>query len=154
MSISNLQFEISDRVKALLPEEKLAKLAAQYAQLDANQDGKIEMDEFLNFVLTRERERFAKKFQAADSNNDGSVEFEEFVAAVEPNFHILKRFHELDRDQNGLLSIEEALNVADRLVLPLNSTQIETIFRDVDRDRDGHLTYYEFLGAVAHIGFQ
>lgn len=154
MNISELKFEVSENVKALVPEQKLTSLVETFTQLDANHDGKIELNEYLNFVLAKEKVRLTKKFEAADADNDGCVEFEEFVAVVEPNFQLLKRFRELDLDQNGLLSIEEALNIADRLVLPLNATQVETIIREVDRDGDGQITYYEYLGAIAHIGFQ
>ncbi len=148
------KFEISEGIRRSFPEEKLASLIQTFAQLDSNQDGKIELDEYLNFALTKEENRLTKKFQAADTNKDGGVEFEEFVAVVEPYFQILKKFHELDLDQNGLLSLEEALNIADRLVLPVSTTQLQAIMQEVDRDGDGQITYYEYLGAIAHLGFQ
>ncbi|MCU0526052.1 MAG: EF-hand domain-containing protein [Elainella sp. Prado103] len=154
MDLDQLQFEISEDVKALIPAEKLASLSATFSQLDSNGDGRIELDEYLNFALGQEKARLTQKFTAADANQDGAVEFEEFVAVTEPSFLILKRFQELDLDRNGLLSLEEALNIADRLVLPLNPTQVEAIIREVDRDGDGQITYYEYLGAIAHVGFQ
>ncbi len=154
MSLNELKFEISEKVKALFPQEKLASLLQTFSLLDSNQDGKIELEEYLNFALEKEKERLTKKFKGADTDKDGKVDFEEFVAVVEPYFQILKKFHELDLDQNGLLSLEEALNIADRLVLPLSKGQVEAIIHAVDRDSDGQITYYEYLGAIAHIGFQ
>lgn len=154
MNTSQSTFAVSENVKKLFPEEKLASLVQTFTQLDTNQDGKIELDEYLDFALTKEETRLTKKFTAADTNKDGGVEFEEFVAVVEPYFQILKKFHELDLDQNGLLSLEEALNIADRLVLPLSTTQLQAIMQEVDRDGDGQITYYEYLGAIAHLGFQ
>lgn len=154
MNTSQSTFAISENIKKLFPEEKLASLSQTFTQLDSNQDGKIELDEYLDFALTKEKNRLTKKFQAADTNKDGGVEFEEFVAVVEPYFQILKKFHELDLDQNGLLSLEEALNIADRLVLPVSTTQLQAIMQEVDRDGDGQITYYEYLGAIAHLGFQ
>jgi calmodulin len=53
-----------------------------------------------------------------------------------------------------LLSLEEALNIADQLVLPLSATQIQAMMHEVDRDGDEQITYYEYLGAIAHLGFQ
>lgn len=154
MNISELKFDIPENVEALIPEGRLTSLIEAFTKLDSNQDGKIELEEYLNFALAKERARFINKFVAADADKDGYVGFEEFLETIEPTYHILKRFQELDLDQNGLLSLEEAINIADQLVLPLNTSQIQTIIREVDHDGDGQITYYEYLGAIAHIGFQ
>jgi Ca2+-binding EF-hand superfamily protein len=154
MNDDNLKFEISEDVKALISEEKLTSIVKTFTQLDTNQDGKIEIDEYLNFAQAEEKNRLTKKFEALDTDNDGCVDFEEFVVAIEANFNILKKFRELDIDQNGLLSLEEAINIADYLFLHLNTEQIKIIMKQVDRDGDGQITYYEYLGAIAHIGFQ
>ena len=154
MNFDELKFEVSEEVKALIPEEKLTSIVETFTQLDSNQDGKIEIDEYFNFALAKEKIRLTKKFEAVDTDKDGCVDFEEFAIATEPTFNILKKFRELDLDQNGLLSLEEAINIADRLVLPLKTEQIKTILKQVDRDGDGQITYYEYLGAIAHIGFQ
>lgn len=148
------EIEVSNWVEALLPAEKLAELLTSFGQIDVNADGKIDIDEFIQFSLTKEKIRLTKTFEALDADKDGVIDFEEFVAAAEPTFQLLKRFRELDLNRNGLLSIEEALNIANQLTLPLNSEQIETIMSEVDRDGDGQITYYEYLGAIAHIGFQ
>jgi calmodulin len=154
MTIGKLKFEVSEDLKALFPEEKLSSLIESFARLDSNQDGKIELEEYLNFALAKEKARLVDKFIAADTDKDGCVGFEEFVGTIEPNYHILKRFRELDLDHNGLLSLEEAINIADQLVLPLSTTQVQAIIRRADQDGDGQITYYEYLGAIAHIGFQ
>ena len=101
--MSALKFEISENVKAPIPEEKLTLLNEAFAQIDSNQDGKIELDEYLDFALAKEKTRLTKRFEAADSDKDECVEFEEFVATTEPTFQILKQFRELDLDRNGLL---------------------------------------------------
>jgi len=149
---SNLQ--ISEDIKALLPEEKLSSIITAFNELDSNQNGKIELEEYLDYFLKNEKNRLIKRFQNQDTDHDGCINFEEFVATVEPNFCILKKFRELDLDHNGLLSLEEAVNIANQLVLPVDTAQIEVIIRKVDRDGDGQITYYEYLGAIAHIGFQ
>jgi calmodulin len=154
MSVYDLLFEVPAAVKALLPQEKLISLMQIFTQLDADRDGKIELDEYLNFALAKEKLRLTKQFEAADTDKDGGVEFEEFVTATEPNFGLLKKFRELDLDQNGLLSLEEAINIADQLVLPLKPEHVRTIMQEANHDGDGQITYYEYLGAIAHIGFQ
>ena len=154
MQVDALNFELSADIKALIPEEKLPSLVQSFAQLDANQDGKIGVEEFLEYSLGHKKTHYLKRFAALDCDQDGFIEFEEFVAATEPTYLILKKFRELDLDRNGLLSTEEALHIADQLVLPLSSQQVRTIIHEVDRDGDGQITYYEYLGAIAHIGFQ
>jgi Ca2+-binding EF-hand superfamily protein len=154
MNDDKLKFEVSEEIKALIPEEKLTSIIQMYAQLDSNQDGKIQIDEYLNFALAKEKIRLTKKFESVNTDKDGCVDFEEFVVATEPNFSILKKFRELDLDRNGLLSLEEAINIANYLFIPLNTEQIKIIMKEVDRDGDGQITYYEYLGAIAHIGFQ
>jgi Ca2+-binding EF-hand superfamily protein len=154
MNDDKLKFEVSEEIKALIPEEKLTSIIEAFTQLDSNQDGKIEIDEYLNFALAKEKIHLTKKFEAVDTDKDGCVDFEEFAAATEPTLNIIKKFRELDLDQNGLLSLEEVIEIADHLALPLNTEQIKTILKQVDRDGDGQVTYYEYLGAIAHIGFQ
>jgi Ca2+-binding EF-hand superfamily protein len=149
-----LKFKISEDLKAIIKQEKLTSIVQTFTKLDTNQDGKIEINEYLDYALEKEKIRLIIKFEYADTDKDGYVEFEEFAAATEPNFNILKKFRELDLDHNGLLSLEEAINIADCLVLPLNSLQIKAIIEQVDRDGDGQISYYEYLGAIAHIGFQ
>lgn len=149
-----MKIDVSDAVKALIPEEKLMAMMNAFSKIDLDQDGKIELDEYLNFVLAKEKARVIRVFAAADTDKDSCIDFEEFVATIEPNYWILKRFRELDLDQNGLLSLEEALEIAEQLELPLNTNQTQLIMSSVDRDGDGQITYYEYLGAIAHIGFQ
>jgi len=147
-------FQVSEDIKTLLSEEKLSSIIKTFNELDSDQNGKIELEEYLEYFLKSEKNRLTKRFQNQDTDHDGCLDFEEFVAAVEPNFCILRKFRELDLDQNGLLSLEEAMNIANQLVLPVDAAQIEAIISSVDRDGDGQITYYEYLGAISHIGFQ
>ena len=75
MNISELKFEVSENVKALVPEQKLTSLVETFTQLDANHDGKIELNEYLNFVLAKEKVRLTKKFEAAEfrRRSDGAI---------------------------------------------------------------------------------
>jgi calmodulin len=154
MNVDELKIEIPEGIKELISEQKLASAIHAFTQLDANQDGKIEIDEYLNFALSEEKMRLTKTFEALDADKDGCIDFEEFMVATEPTLQILRKFRELDLDQNGLLSVEEAIDIADRLVFPVSTKQIQAIMSVVDRDGDGQITYYEYLGAIAHIGFQ
>jgi hypothetical protein len=154
MTADNLKFEVSDDIKSLIPEKKLISLIQAFTQLDSNQDGKIGIDEFLEFSLKKEKTQLTNTFKTLDNNQDGFIEFEEFVVATEPTFRILQRFRELDLDRNGLLSVDEAIEIATQLVLPISAPQVQTLISEVDRDGDGQITYFEYLGVITHIGFQ
>jgi Ca2+-binding EF-hand superfamily protein len=149
-----LNLKISEDVQALIPEPKLTAMIQSFSQLDSDQDGKIALAEFLDISLMQERSNLTKKFARLDRDQDGFIDFEEFVTATEPTYLILKRFRELDLNHDNLLSLDEAVAIADRLVLPLSSDQVKSIMVKVDRDGDGYLTYYEYLGAITHTGFQ
>lgn len=154
MTIGELKLELSEDIQALIPEPKLKAMVQSFVQLDSNQDGKIDLTEFLNFFLAKERSNLTKKFECLDCDKDGTIDFEEFVTATEPSYPILKRFRELDLNHDSLLSLDEAIAIADQLVLPLSNDQVKSIMVKADRDGDGCLTYYEYLGAITHIGFQ
>ncbi|MEB3174613.1 MAG: EF-hand domain-containing protein [Cyanobacteriota bacterium] len=154
MTVTPCGLTIPAEIEALIPPDRLEKLIAEFQKLDANGDGKVEIEEFLNHSLTKFKINLTQKFEHWDSNQDGMIDFAEYAAVSEPGFSILRRFRELDLDQNGLISAEEALNIAKQLVFPLSAEQIQTLIQTADQDGDGQVTYYEFLGAVAHLGFQ
>jgi calmodulin len=145
---------VSEDVRTLIPTAKLNSLAAEFAKLDVDRDGKIALREFGDFSLAQHQAALAKRFEAIDADRDGFIAFEEFAVASEPKFRILQEFRALDLDRNGLLSLEEAANIAEKLVLPLNTEQVRQIIEQADYDGDGQVTYYEYLGAIAEIGFQ
>lgn len=154
MTIEHSSVDVPEDVKAIVPEKKLRAILDAFVRIDADGDGKVAFEEYLEYVLTKERNALAKRFENADMDKDGCISLEEFVAIVEPNYPILKKFRELDLDKNGRLSLEEAISIAERLVLPLNAEQVKAILDEADLDGDGEIGYYEYLGAIAHIGFQ
>jgi Ca2+-binding EF-hand superfamily protein len=92
MNVRELQFEVSEDLKTLIPEQKLTSIIQAFTQLDANQDHKIELNEYLNFALAKEKSRLVQKFLALDTDNDGCIDVEEFAVASEPTIQILKKF--------------------------------------------------------------
>jgi Ca2+-binding EF-hand superfamily protein len=154
MTPESLNLEALNSLKTLIPEQRLATLTQTFAQIDSDQDGKVGVDEFLHFSLAAEEARLAQAFAAQDRDQDGFLSLEEYILATEPTVGILRRFQEMDLDHNGLISLAEALEIAEKLYLPLNAEQVQAIIRKVDGDGDGQVSYYEYLGAIAHIGFQ
>ncbi|MEO1131935.1 MAG: EF-hand domain-containing protein [Cyanobacteria bacterium J06639_1] len=151
MGTDPLHFEIPDEIAQLIPEDKLASVVELFSSIDANRDGKVSLDEYLSFALSEEKMRLRRAFEALDSDRDGNLDFSEFVAAAVPNLDILKLCREFDRDRNGLLSIAEAIHTTERLQLSVDAVQLKLLLTEVDRDGDGQITYFEYLGAIAHV---
>ena len=48
--------------------------------------------------------------------------------------------------------MKEVFEIIDRLVIPLNRSELTAEFKKVDRDQDGLVSYEELLGVVVHHG--
>ncbi|MEM7648065.1 MAG: EF-hand domain-containing protein [Cyanobacteria bacterium P01_A01_bin.70] len=137
-----------------LPEHRLEVAKADFASIDLNKDCKIELEEFLAFALAKEIKRLMSRFQSIDSDKDGVIEFEEFLAVSVPHYVLLKKFAEFDANDNGLLSTKEVFEIIDKLVIPLDRSELTAELKKIDRDQDGLVSYEELLGVVVHHGLQ
>jgi Ca2+-binding EF-hand superfamily protein len=154
MSFDNFKFKVPEEAKELLPQQKLEEIKQAFAQIDRNHDGKIELQEYMDYLLNREQEIFLKKFKYLDADRDGVIEFEEFLIAAEPHYLLLKKFKEFDSDGNGLLSFEEAMQIAEKLEFPVDRSQLQKLMKLIDRDQDGQITFDEYLGAIVRFGLR
>jgi Ca2+-binding EF-hand superfamily protein len=150
----NSEFKIPAEIEELIPPEKLKKIKQAFDQLDLNHDGRIDREEYLEHLLAKERERFIKRFDYLDKDHDGSIDFEEFVTASEPNYPLLKRFKDFDANLNGLLSVDEALQIAEEFNFPITRDWLEKQIHRVDHKGRKLISYNEYLGAVTRFGFQ
>ncbi|WP_416665801.1 EF-hand domain-containing protein [Egbenema bharatensis] len=150
----NFGFEVPEEARQLLSPQKLEEIKQAFAQIDRNHDGKIELEEYMSYLLNREQENFLRKFKYLDTDQDGVIEFEEFLIAAEPHYLMLKKFKQFDTDGNGLLSFEEARHIAEKLEFPIDSEQLQKLMELIDRDNDGQVTFDEYLEAIIRFGFQ
>jgi calmodulin len=153
-SAENSEFKIPAEILELIPPEKLDKIKQAFDQLDLNHDGKIEREEYIEHLLAKEREKLNKRFDYLDKDRDGTIDFEEFLVASEPNYPLLKRFKEFDSNSNGLLSVDEALQIAEEFSFPITREWLEQQTNRVDYKGRKLISYNEYLGAVTRFGFQ
>ncbi len=55
---------------------------AEFAEIDANKDGKVSKDEFVNYYIRRQKERYEQLFKSKDKDGDGALTVDEFAVFV------------------------------------------------------------------------
>ncbi len=119
-----------------LVEFKLPRHEAGFRRLDANRDGKLDLEEFAAKHATAESlARATRVFSAKDADNDGSLTLEEYGARAEATV-----FFEMDADADGSWNAEE-FHQAD---MPKASPEwaLRT-FAIMDRNGDGKMSLDE-----------
>jgi Ca2+-binding EF-hand superfamily protein len=119
-------------------KQRLERQKILFSQLDRNQDGQVNLEEFLahyHLECERGRRRFIEfDFRKYDRNEDGLITLQEFLAPVT----LPDTFRALDKNRDGRLSREEFL-------LP------SPLFRSMDRANDGLITWEEFWRVMSRI---
>jgi len=129
-----------------------------FASIDENGDGKISREE-MSLSDTFNTQEIDALFTLGDSNNDGEIDLEEFVGVLYPmvaqamlkftkDIHSVDdarfMFSQLDKDGDGLLSMEELRKCGTRF----NSKEIEALFAVGDINNDGEIDINEFLNVM------
>lgn len=154
MAESCAYFKIPDDSHELLSSRRVEKAAAEFYELDHDQDGKISLQDYLDHLLTLEKERLLSQFNYLDKDHDGFIEFEDFLHAKEPHYLVLRKIKEHDLDGDGLLTFKEALQSAEDLCFPFGPDELAEILTAIDRDGDGLVSYHEYFGVVLQHGLQ
>ena len=87
-------------------DPKQAYIDATFAAMDANKDGRVDKNEYMQFQNARfnkQAESINAAFKEIDKNGDGKISKKE--AAIAPE--IAKYFDGLDSDRDGFLSLKE-----------------------------------------------
>jgi calcium-dependent protein kinase len=68
-----------------------------------------------------------------------------------PEFDELRAsFQNFDKDNDGIITVEELGRAIKTLEIVLNSDDLESIVNQIDQDMDGRISFEEFLAAVIH----
>eukprot|EP00930_Biecheleria_cincta_P025342 TRINITY_DN1805_c0_g2_i2.p1 TRINITY_DN1805_c0_g2~~TRINITY_DN1805_c0_g2_i2.p1 ORF type:complete len:270 (-),score=63.49 TRINITY_DN1805_c0_g2_i2:89-844(-) len=137
-----------DDPPGMLTHEQLVKA---HSLVDANKDGKMSMQELLDFSH-KTRVLFTAKdvnivFEEQDSDKDGKLQFGEILGESDPETTAREKakFEAADLNKDGSLSKEEAAG----LFHPEQNQKVlkvvaEQSFGQQDKDKDGSLTISEF----------
>ena len=128
-----------------------------FNQIDVDDDGKINKDELFKGLKSRLNNKNLKKdvdlvFNNLDMNGNGYIEYEEFVrAAVNKNIFLKDEILEFafkffDKDNSGEITLNEIKEVFLNSVVKRSEEEnsFKKIILEVDKDRDGKISYKEF----------
>ncbi|XP_010453327.1 PREDICTED: calcium-dependent protein kinase 7 [Camelina sativa] len=142
-----------------LSVEEAAGIKEAFEMMDVNKRGKINLEE-LKVGLQKAGQQIADAdlqilMEATDVDGDGTLNYGEFVAVsvhlkkMANDEHLHKAFNFFDQNQSGYIEIEElreALN--DELDDTSSEEVIAAIMQDVDTDKDGRISYEEFVAMM------
>mmetsp|Transcript_126978 Transcript_126978/g.220115 ORF Transcript_126978/g.220115 Transcript_126978/m.220115 type:complete len:258 (+) Transcript_126978:1-774(+) len=74
--------------------------------------------------------------KAALRDADNAKDYEDYV---------IQSFQEWDLDANGFISDEELADVFTEMGLKMSQRQVQELLKDMDNDRDGHISYPEMV---------
>ncbi|XP_065067634.1 uncharacterized protein LOC135693173 isoform X1 [Rhopilema esculentum] len=126
-------------------EKATQKLRAAFAEVDKNEDHKIDWFEIqeccdkLNISLSGTD---YETFMDSDHSNDGRLDFSEFCIFVERRLENI--FKAIDIDQNGKLDAYEIQKCLEMMSKPLSIRKIKAIITGMDKDGDGVINFEEF----------
>jgi len=109
-------------------ETGMRRNAQDYEAADADQDNKLDFDEFCGMVRQREEGDFTEE-------------------------ELRSRFNELDADGSGKVDMHEYLRFSLREALHRSSARVMDLFRQWDEDGSGEIDKKEFRRAIQALGF-
>jgi Ca2+-binding EF-hand superfamily protein len=139
-----------------LTEEQIALLQEAFSSHDRDGDGRITLQELRQALEKLGEEPAEPELRAlmvkADADGNLTIELGEFLAfmsrrmrAAGAHDELREAFDAFDRNRDGLVSIDELLQVMGMLGEEMSREEAEASLRRGDSDGDGQLTYEEFI---------
>ncbi|KAL5566660.1 hypothetical protein UlMin_029824 [Ulmus minor] len=141
-----------------LSVEEVADIKEAFEMMDNGKKGKVNLDELRNGLQKLGQQipdpDLLILMEAADVDRDGALNYGEFVAVsvhlrkMANDEHLHKAFAFFDRNQSGYIEIEELRNALSDEVDTDSEEVIAAIMHDVDTDKDGRISYEEFVAMM------
>lgn len=139
-----------------LTGQQLAELRDAFSAYDKNGDGRITLQELRQALEELDEAPTDAELRTlmlkADADGNQSIDFAEFLAFMRRRMsqrgaqdEIRDAFDVFDRNGDGLVSIDELLQVMEILGETMSRQEAEDSLRRADSDGDGQLTYEEFV---------
>uniref|UniRef100_A0A6P6FZF7 non-specific serine/threonine protein kinase n=1 Tax=Ziziphus jujuba TaxID=326968 RepID=A0A6P6FZF7_ZIZJJ len=141
-----------------LSVEEVAGIKEAFQMMDNGNKGKINIEE-LRIGLHKLGQQIPDPdlqilMEAADVDRDGALNYGEFVAVsvhlrkMANDEHLHKAFSFFDLNQSGYIEIEELRSALNDEVDSNSEEVINAIMQDVDTDKDGRISYEEFVAMM------
>jgi calcium-dependent protein kinase len=150
---NRLRREALRLVSSTLSADDLKALASQFHTIDTDADMVITYSELaaamrkMGLTDSKSEDEVLKAMEAMDADNDGTIDLQEFLAAtselqmIEHQNNIWWAFCQYDKNGDGTITIDEL-----RAVLKGEAEdKIQEYIREYDVDRDGRISYEEFI---------
>ena len=145
-------------------DESVNDASNLYLQIDYNNDGSIDENEFvmhLKEIIEKTGEKIdesylKKVFENIDIDKSGTVEYSEFVAAGVKKELILKEenlkesFDFFDKNKNGLINLKD-LRVVFMKFKGFSQDEFNSIVSDVDADENNEIDFEEYKNVMNNI---
>ncbi len=139
-----------------LTADERQELREAFSLFDIDGDGTISINELRNVMQSLGKKLSYKKLKklvdSADVDGNGFIEFEELVTLMEQhsiphNFldEMKKAFGHFDKDGNGYISPEELRSALERMKIRMSKVQFLSMLRRVDTNKDGQVSFKEFV---------
>lgn len=143
-------------------KSKMDEYQKAFSFFDANNDGKITIDELEKAMLKCGQRPSKLEIRLimyhGDNDQNGVITFDEFAHLMNGTTSMNKytfdqlqdQFRMFDKDKDGFIEKEEMINCVRELSLQKSFPieVIEQLFREADLDGDGKISFEEFVLAV------
>lgn len=117
--------ELGAVMKSLGQNPTDAELFDMLSEVDLNNNGQIDYNEFLS-LMTR-------KMRDTDTEEE-----------------LIETFKIFDKDGNGQISAKEIVEIMTALGLQITIEEANDVIKDADRDHDGYINYEEFVRLIVN----